>query len=123
MEEDTDLRSSGSPSDRRYVLVGCRAYLDSMLIRVQGPEADGIVWVSVTEYVPAISVGRQPEEAVPCIGALERAAFCDDVVRAGTDLGCLIGRDEVRLTIPGKRHHRGVPDADDIARGATRRVH
>src|SRR2546430_14422521 len=114
MEEDADLRRAGSPRDRRYVLVGGRAELDSMLIRVQRPKADGVVGVSVTEYIPAILVGRQPEKAVPCIGALERAAFCDEVVGAGTTLGCLIGRDEVRLTIPGKRHHRGVPDADDI---------
>src|SRR5438874_8040059 len=103
MEEDTDLGRSRSPRDRGNVLVGCRAELDTMLIRVQRPDVDGVVGVSVTEYMPAISIGRQPEKAVPCTGALERAAFCDDVVGARTTLGCLIGRDEMRLTIPGKK--------------------
>src|SRR5437773_11622020 len=70
----------------------------------------------------AVLAGRQDVEVGPSVGALERAALGDDVVRTGAAISGFIGRNQMGLTVPGEWHRAGAGDADHVPLRSARSV-
>src|SRR5206468_11169953 len=101
VEEDANLCRARSPRDRGDVVVACRLEVKSALVRLEWPYADDVVGVPVSQHVLTVLARRQNIEARPCGCDLARAVLADEVIRAGPEFEGLVGRDEMRLTIPG----------------------